>query len=50
MEQAVQLDRLLLVKSRFDADRTGLNWSLLLVPSVESLDALSSALAELETR
>jgi chemotaxis protein CheC len=50
MEQAVELDRLLLIKSRFDSDQLELNWSLLLVPSVESLDSLSSALAELETR
>jgi chemotaxis protein CheC len=50
MEQAVELDRLLLVQSRFDSDRMGLNWSLLLVPSVESLDSLSMAMAELETR
>jgi chemotaxis protein CheC len=50
MEQAIRLDRLLLIQSRFTSDRMELNWSLLLVPSSESLEVLASALPELETR
>jgi chemotaxis protein CheC len=49
MEQAIQLDRLLLLKSQFATDRGELNWSLLLVPSGASLEVLASALAEPKT-
>jgi chemotaxis protein CheC len=44
MDQAVTLDRLLVVKSRFTTDHRALNWFLLLVPSGESLHALAAAL------
>ncbi len=50
MDQAIQLDRLLLVRTRFESDRMELNWSLLLVPSTDSLSILASSLAQLETR
>jgi chemotaxis protein CheC len=50
MEQAVQLDRLLLVKTQFASEQGELNWSLLLVPTGESLQALGSALTALEPR
>ena len=45
MEQAIRLDRLLLARTRFEADRADLNWSLLLVPSGEALEVLAAALA-----
>ncbi|AGA24755.1 chemotaxis protein CheC, inhibitor of MCP methylation [Singulisphaera acidiphila] len=46
MDQAMEADRLLLVKSRFTADGAALHWSLLFVPSGESLRTLSSSLAD----
>jgi chemotaxis protein CheC len=49
MDQAIRLDRVLLVKSQFSTDRGELNWSLLLVPSGESLEVLASALSEPES-
>jgi chemotaxis protein CheC len=45
MEQALKLDRVLLVKTRFEAEEEKLDWSLLLVPSSESLEWLASALS-----
>ena len=50
MEQAIRLDRLLLARTRFESDRMELNWSLLLVPSGESLERLASSSTEPETR
>ncbi|WZP00218.1 chemotaxis protein CheC [Isosphaeraceae bacterium EP7] len=41
MEQACQLDRLLLIKTRFESDAKELGWSLLLVPSSDSLEWLA---------
>ena len=46
MEQALTLDRLLLVKTRFEARESQLDWSLLLVPGGESLEWLASVLRE----
>ena len=45
MDQAMELDRLLLVKTRFVADDRRLDWSLLLVPDRRSLAWLASVLS-----
>jgi chemotaxis protein CheC len=45
MDQALKLDRLLLAKTRFEANDKGLDWSLLLVPSSDSLEWLASVLS-----
>jgi len=45
MDQALELDRLILIKTRFEAEERKLDWSLLLVPSSESLGWLASALS-----
>ena len=45
MEQAIKLDRLLLVKTCFEAEKRLLDWSLLLVPSSDSLEWLASVLS-----
>jgi len=52
MEQALELDQVLLIHSEFQAGGQGLNldWTLLFVPSRESLHALAAALLELESR
>jgi chemotaxis protein CheC len=50
MDQAVEADRVLLVKSRFTSDGADLHWSLLFVPSGETLRALAAALAFPEAR
>ena len=52
MEQAMELDRLLLIRSEFagGTDIPQLNWTLLFVPSRAALDALAAALARLESR
>jgi chemotaxis protein CheC len=50
MDQAVEADRVLLVKSRFTADGADLQWSLLFVPSGETLRALAASLAFPEPR
>ena len=44
MEQALKLDRLLLVQARFEAEERTLDWSLLLVPSSDSLEWLALVL------
>ncbi len=49
MDQAIRLDRLLLVRTRFETECTELDWTLLLVPSGETLAELASSLANLET-
>jgi chemotaxis protein CheC len=51
MEQAVELDEVLLIRSEFKADRReeNLNWTLLFVPTRESLHELIAALAVLES-
>lgn len=41
MEQASQMERVLLVKSRFHTDQTELDWHLLFVPDPESLRLLA---------
>ncbi len=46
MEQALKLDRLLLVETWFEARESRLDWSLLLVPSSHSLEWLASVLRE----
>lgn len=48
MEQALRLDRLLLVQTRFEAEGADLDWSLLLVPSGDDLQTLATALADPE--
>ncbi|WP_406697989.1 chemotaxis protein CheC [Singulisphaera sp. Ch08] len=48
MDQAIEADRLLLIKSRFTSDGAELHWSLLFVPSGEALRTLSSSLADSE--
>jgi chemotaxis protein CheC len=52
MEQALELDQVLLIHSEFGAGGQGLNldWTLLFVPSRESLHALAASLAQLESR
>jgi chemotaxis protein CheC len=52
MEQALERDRLLLIRSEFAGgpDLPQLNWTLLLVPSPAALEALAASLAELERR
>ncbi|SIO40447.1 chemotaxis protein CheC [Singulisphaera sp. GP187] len=50
MDQAMEADSLLLVKSRFSADGAELRWSLLFVPSGEALRTLSSSLADSASR
>jgi chemotaxis protein CheC len=49
MEQAIRLDRVLLAVTRFETERLELDWSLLLVPSGESLEAIAATLAKPET-
>jgi chemotaxis protein CheC len=51
MEQALELDKVLLVHTTFASIRQGLNlnWTLLFIPDRASLHALASALTELET-
>jgi chemotaxis protein CheC len=48
MDQAMTLDRLLLVESRFTTEHGEMDWSLLLVPSCESLQVLSAALEDID--
>jgi chemotaxis protein CheC len=52
MEQALELDQVLLVQSAFDSSRQdlNLNWTLLFIPDRASLRALAAALSELEAR
>lgn len=51
MEQAMELDQVLLIRSEFagGADMPHLNWTLLFVPSRSALNALAVALARLES-
>jgi chemotaxis protein CheC len=49
MDQAMRLERLLLIRSNFSANDTDLNWCLLLVLTAESLNDLSNALAQAQT-
>jgi chemotaxis protein CheC len=48
MDQAQSSDRLLLINSLFSTEEAKLDWSLLFVPSGESLSSLCTALANLE--
>jgi chemotaxis protein CheC len=52
MEQALELDQVLLIRSEFAGGRPGLdmNWTLLFIPSRAALEALAAALARLESR
>jgi chemotaxis protein CheC len=52
MEQALERDKLLLIRSEFAGgpDMPQLNWTLLLVPSPAALEALAASLAGLERR
>ena len=52
MEQALELDQVLLIRSEFAGGRQGLNlnWTLLFIPSRAALDALAASLALLESR
>ena len=52
MEQAIELDQVLLVHSQFRVGSQGLNlnWTLLFIPSRESLHVLAASLAQLERR
>jgi chemotaxis protein CheC len=52
MEQAMELDQVLLIHSQFQAGKQGLNlnWTLLFIPSRNSLHALAASLARLESR
>ncbi len=51
MEQALELDQVLLIHSEFAAGRQGLNlnWTLLFIPSRDALHALAASLAQLES-
>jgi chemotaxis protein CheC len=50
MDQASELDRVLLVHTAFSSSKQGLNlnWTLLFIPDRPSLNALASALSDLE--
>jgi chemotaxis protein CheC len=50
MEQALELDQILLIHTEFAAGRQGLslNWTLLFVPSRDALHVLAASLAQLE--
>lgn len=50
MDQAIDADSLLLIKSRFTSDGAELDWSLLFVPSGEALHTLASSLSLPERR
>ncbi len=52
MEQAMELDRLLLIRSEFAGgpDIPQLNWTLLFIPSRAALESLAASLTRLETR
>jgi chemotaxis protein CheC len=52
MEQAMELDRLLLIRTEFAGgpDIPQLNWTLLFIPSRAALESLAASLARLETR
>jgi chemotaxis protein CheC len=52
MEQAIELDQVLLIQSEFAANRQGLhlNCTLLFIPSRESLHVLAASLAQLESQ
>src|SRR5262245_42243838 len=52
MEQALERDKLLLIRSEFAGgpDMPQLNWTLLLVPSPAALEALAASMAGLERR
>jgi chemotaxis protein CheC len=51
MDQALELDQLLLIHSQFESGRPGLNldWTLLFIPSRVSLRTLALSLARLES-
>jgi chemotaxis protein CheC len=51
MDQALELDQVLLIRSEFAGARQGLNlsWTLLFIPSRAALDALADSLAQLES-
>jgi chemotaxis protein CheC len=51
MEQAMELDKLLLIRSEFAGGRDipQLNWTLLFIPSRAALEALAASLARLES-
>ncbi len=52
MEQALELDQVLLIRSDFGGDQQGLNlnWTLLFIPSRAALESLATSLAQLESR
>jgi chemotaxis protein CheC len=52
MEQALELDQVLVIRSDLRADRPGLSldWTLLFIPSRASRQALEASLLELESR
>ena len=52
MEQALELDQVLVFRSDLSADRPGLSldWTLLFIPSRASRHALEASLLELESR
>jgi chemotaxis protein CheC len=51
MEQALELDQVLLIRSEFAGGKEGLNlnWVLLFIPSRAALDALAAALTQIES-
>ena len=51
MEQALELDQVLLIHSEFAGGKQGLNlnWTLLFVPSRDALHVLAASLAQLES-
>ena len=48
MDQALANDRLLLINTEFSLDQSRLDWTLLLIPSAESLHALTAAVQGIE--
>ena len=52
MEQALELDQVLLIRSEFTGGRQGLNlnWTLLFIPSRAALETLKASLAQFEAR
>ena len=49
MEQAVRFDRLVVARTLFESEQMELDWSLLLVPTGDSLEAIAAALSEPKT-
>ena len=47
MEQAMEMDRMIVIKSQFATDHGALRWSLVFAPDGPSLQSLASSLSNL---